>query len=353
MNDNSPREESCDALSRYVRQSLYAPLGTEGQARLAASTALVCGCGALGSVIANTLARAGVGHLRIVDRDFLELNNLQRQVLYDEQDVASGLPKAIAAKRRLEQINSQIVVEAIVEDVDYRNIKKLIEGVDVILDGTDNFETRFLLNDVAISSGTPWVYGGCIGAEGQTMTIVPGQTGCLRCLMKESPPPGTTPTCDTAGILGPIINVIASFEACEAIKIMSGHREAISRSLNVFDMWDNRSRQVKLESLRESADCPTCDHRQFPWLTGERGGQSAILCGRNAVQLTFERGKKLSLEQLAKKLEGAGKVTRNSFLLRFEVNDYRLTLFPDGRAIIGGTEDVAEAKTIYAKYIGN
>lgn len=353
MNTSSHPDDSHDPSARYVRQSLFGPLGDAGQARLGASSALICGCGALGSVIANTLARAGVGHLRIVDRDFLELNNLQRQVLYDEKDVASGLPKAIAAKNRLEQINSQVKVEAIVADIDYRNILTLLNGVDVILDGTDNFETRFLLNDAAIKSGIPWVYGGCIGAEGQTMTIVPGKTACLRCLMRESPPPGTTPTCDTAGILGPIINVIASYEACEAIKLLSGQADAVSRSLNVFDMWDNRIRQVNLQSLRETADCPTCDGREFPWLAGDRGGHTAVLCGRNAVQLTFDRENVLSLEKLAKQLETVGTVALNPFLLRFEVGDYRLTLFPDGRAIIGGTEDIAEAKSVYAKYIGN
>src|SRR6185503_17007210 len=203
----------------------YAPLGEAGQRRLAASRALICGCGALGSVLANTLARAGVGHLRIVDRDFLELNNLQRQVLYDEEDVAAGLPKAIAARQRLAKINSEIEIDAVVADVDHTNIERLLDGVDCLIDGTDNFETRFLLNDAAVKLGIPWVYGGCLGAEGQSLTILPGQTPCLRCLMSEPPPAGESPTCDTAGILGPIINVIASMQACEAIKILSGHRE--------------------------------------------------------------------------------------------------------------------------------
>src|SRR5262245_8449778 len=201
-------------LDRYARQVRYAPLGPEGQHRLLASRALVCGCGALGSVLANTLARAGVGHLRIVDRDFLELNNLQRQVLYEESDVAAELPKAIAAAEHLRRINSQIEIEPVVADVDAGNIMALCDGVDCIVDGTDNFETRFLLNDASLSTKIPWVYGGCIGAEGQSMTILPGETPCLRCLMSEPPPPGTTPTCDTAGILGPIIGVIASLQAC-------------------------------------------------------------------------------------------------------------------------------------------
>jgi adenylyltransferase/sulfurtransferase len=340
-------------LDRYVRQMRYPPLGDEGQRRLANSYALICGCGALGSVLANTLARAGVGHLRIVDRDFLQLNNLQRQVLYDEEDVASGLPKAVAAQNRLRRINSQIDIEAFVTDVDHTNITKLVDGVDVILDGTDNFETRFLLNDAAIKLKVPWVYGGCIGAEGQTMTVLPGETPCLRCLIKDAPPPGTTPTCDTAGILGPIVNVVASLQACEAIKILSGNRDAVSRTWNVFELWENRIRQIDLDSLRDHEDCPTCGRHEFPWLDGRRGSHTAVLCGRNAVQLTFpERQTAFSLETLAEQLAGVGKVTRNPFLLRLTVDQYVLTVFADGRAIINGTEDIAEARTVYAKYVG-
>jgi adenylyltransferase/sulfurtransferase len=339
--------------ARYARQSMFAPLGEEGQRQLERSSALVCGCGALGSVIANTLVRAGVGHVRLVDRDYLELNNLQRQVLYNEADVAEGLPKAIAAQRCLQRINSEVHIEAHVMDVDYRNIESLIEGVDVIVDGLDNFDTRFLLNDASIRFGIPWVYGGCIGGEGQTMTIVPGETACLRCLIPESPPPGTTPTCDTAGILGPVVNVIASYEACEAMKILSGRRAAVSRSLQVFDLWDNRVRQLSLESLRSTQSCPACDLRDFPWLAGERGGQPAVLCGRNAVQLTFPTGAAMPLTQLAEKLQAVGQVTSNPFLLRLEVDHYRITVFADGRAIVGGTNDVAEAKTVHARYIGS
>jgi molybdopterin/thiamine biosynthesis adenylyltransferase len=347
VNDSSPN------LDRYVRQMRYPPIGEAGQRKLLAGRALLCGCGALGSVLANTLARAGVGHLRIVDRDFLETNNLQRQVLYDEEDVAAGIPKAVAAEAKLRKINSQIQIEAIVADVDNSNIVALLDGVDVILDGTDNFETRFLLNDAAAKFGIPWVYGGCIGAEGQTMTIIPGDTPCLRCLMQDAPPPGTTATCDTAGILGPIVNVIASLQANEAIKILSGNRAAISRVLSVFELWDNRIRQVKLDSLKESADCPTCQGREYPWLEGQRGSHTAVLCGRNAVQLSFPDRHSLSLDTLADKLAGVGRVTRNRYLLRLAVDDFLITVFPDGRAIIGGTEDIAEAKTLYAKYIGS
>ncbi len=349
MSDRSPLPAE---LERYARQIRYAPIGQQGQQRLLAARVLICGCGALGSVLANTLARAGVGHLRIVDRDFLELNNLQRQVLYDERDVAAGVPKAIAARQHLEQINSTIEIEAIVADVNHLNIGRLVQGVDLILDGTDNFEIRYLLNDASHQYQVPWIYGGCIGAVGQTMNILPGQTPCFRCVHPEPPPPGATETCDSAGILGPIINVIASIEACEALKILTGHHEAISRTLQIFDLWDNRVRQIKLDALIGSDQCPACAHRQFPWLRGERGSHTAVLCGRNAVQLSTPQRVSVSLEALEEKLQGLGVISRNKYLLRLQVGEFTLNIFPDGRAIILGTENIAEAKTLYARYVG-
>lgn len=351
MPEPTAAESIPPGLARYVRQMRYAPLGEAGQQRLVQSSVLLCGCGALGSVLANTLVRAGVGRLRLVDRDFLELNNLQRQVLYDEHDVAAGLPKAVAAETKLRRINSQVDVEAVVTDVDYRNIGDLLDGMDLILDGTDNFETRFLLNDASLKWRIPWIYGGCIGSEGQTMSILPGDTPCLRCLMQDAPPPGTTATCDSAGILGPIVNVIASIQASEAIKILSGNRDAVSRSLQVFELWDNRFRQVQLDSLKDSVDCPTCQGREYPWLEGRRGSHTAVLCGRNAVQLTFPEQAALALDSLATRMQGVGEVTLNRFLLRLEVDNYTITVFPDGRAIIAGTDDITEAKTIHARYV--
>ncbi len=339
-------------LDRYIRQSRYPPLGEEGQRRLSQSGVLICGCGALGSVLADTLARAGVGRVRIVDRDFVEISNLQRQVLFDEEDVASRIPKAIAAAEKLRKVNSRIEIEPIVADVNHANIEKFADGMGMIVDGTDNFETRFLINDLAVRDGIPWVYGGCLGAEGQTMTILPGETPCLSCLMHECPPPGTMPTCDTAGILSPIIGVIASIEAVEAIKILSGNRQNISRQLTVVELWDNRLHQVDVSSLREQVDCPTCKQGDYPWLTGKQGSQAAVLCGRNAVQLTYP-GADISLDELARQFEGLGEVSRNPFLLRLKVDEYELTIFVDGRAIIGGTDDVATARTVYAKYVGN
>lgn len=342
-----------DPLERYARQVRFAPLGEEGQRRLLASRALVCGCGALGSVIADTLVRAGVGHVRLVDRDFLELNNLQRQVLYDEDDVRAELPKAIAAAQKLSRINSAVTVEPIVADVDATNVEALCRGVDVIVDGTDNFETRFLLNDAALEFGIPWVYGGCLGAEGQTMTILPGETACLRCLMRDPPPPGESPTCDTAGIVAPVIHVIAAIEALEAMKILAGRREAVQRGLVVVELWENRYRSVRLDGLRDSGECPACAGGERAWLRGQRGSRSAVLCGRNSVQLAPAAGEAVSLEMLAKKLSGVGRVTRNAFLLRLAVNDHTLTVFPDGRTIVGGTTDVAEARSLVARYIGS
>jgi len=352
MNSDPPAKELDIKTSRYARQMRFAPLGTAGQQKLLAARALVVGCGALGSVIANTLARAGVGKLRIVDRDFLELNNLQRQVLYDEDDVAAGLPKAIAAKNRLAKINSTIEIEPVVADVDHTNIERLLSGVDCLIDGTDNFETRFLLNDAAVKLRLPWIYGGCLGAEGQTLTILPGQTPCLRCLMPEPPPPGTTPTCDSAGILATIISVIASLEANEALKILSGHVAAISRTWMVFDLWDNTVRQIKLDAAK-TPDCPCCGRGEFAWLSGSRGSHTAVLCGRNAVQLSFPGRSTVSLAELEAKLAAVGRTTRNKYLVRAAIGPYQLTVFPDGRAVVGGTEEIAEARSVYAKYVGS
>jgi len=340
-------------LERYARQVRYAPLGEEGQRQLAQGRALVCGCGALGSMIANTLVRAGVGFVRIVDRDFVEVTNLQRQVLFDEQDAADALPKAVAAATKLKQINSDVVIDPVVADVHAGNIQQLAGDVNVIVDGTDNFETRFLVNDFAVKHGIPWVYGGCIGAEGQTMTILPGETGCLRCLISESPPPGSTPTCDTAGILASAAYVIASIQALEAIKILSDNRQAASRNLTIIELWENRIRQISVAHLREQASrCPACDDQQFPWLEGKLTGQAAVLCGRNSVQLSPPAPAELSLDALAEKLASVGQLRQNRYLLRLAVDGYLLTIFADGRAIVGGTDDPAVARTLYARYVG-
>ena len=349
MTPNFPATPSPD---RYRRQIRFAPLGAAGQQRLAAGRALICGCGALGSAIAGWLVRAGVGAVRIVDRDFVELSNLHRQTLFDEQDAAAGLPKAIAAAEKLRQINSTVAIEPIVADLGPENIEAFCKGVDVMLDGTDNFETRLLMNDAAVKRGMAWIYGGCVGSEAQTMTILPGETACLRCLLDTCPMPGSVPTCDSAGILGPVAGLVASLEAAEAMKILSGNRQAVRPGLMVVDAWQNQWRRVNVARLCGPPGCGACVRGEFPWLAGQAGSRTAVLCGRNAVQLS-RPGPAVALEQLAQRLQGIGRLTRNPFLVRLEVAPYEITLFADGRAIIHGTDDPATARTVYAKYVGN
>ncbi|MEL7496655.1 MAG: ThiF family adenylyltransferase [Planctomycetota bacterium] len=340
-------------MQRYSRQTRFAELGEHGQRRLGYSHAAIVGCGALGSVIANTLTRAGVGRIKLIDRDVVELSNLQRQVLYTESDVAEGLPKAIAAANHLRGINSSVEVEPVVADVTAGNIESICDSVDLVLDGSDNFEIRFLINDFCVKHGIPWIYGGCLGADGQTMTIVPGDTACLNCLMLQGPPPpGTTETCDSFGILSPIINLIASIESMEAIKLLSGNREAISRKLQVFSLWTNDVRQIDLSKLRDQVDCPACQQQTFVWLDGKRGSQTTVLCGRNSVQLTFPERGQIDLASIAKRLSDLGDVRANEYLVKFDTEEIELTIFEDGRAIVTGTDDPALARKYYAQYLG-
>ncbi len=348
--------------ARYSRQILFAPMGEEGQRRLSASRVLLVGCGALGTHLADTLVRAGVGHLRIIDRDFIELNNLQRQVLFDEDDIAAGLPKAEAARRKLARINSAVTVEAVVADANYRNIEQLADGADLLLDGTDNFETRYLINDLAVKTNRPWVYGACVGATGLSLPIVPGDTPCLRCVFEQGPPPELNPTCDTAGILGPVVAAVAAHQAMEALKILAGHPEAIDRRLYHFDAWQNRHILLDVSKAYEAGECPCCRQRRFDYLEGKLAGSTTVLCGRNAVQITpGEKGDGSNLcaapsgqigpvpffSALAEKLKAAGaaEVRFNAFMLKARLGDLDLTLFPDARAIITGTKDAAVART--------
>jgi molybdopterin-synthase adenylyltransferase len=341
------------SLDRYSRQMRFYGIGEEGQRRLLASHVTLCGCGALGTVLANALVRGGVGHVRLVDRDFIETNNLQRQILFDEHDVTENLPKAEAAARKLGAINSAVYVEPVVADIDRTNIVELTKDADLILDGTDNFEVRYLINDVAVKLGKPWVYGGCIGGHGQTMTILPGETPCLRCVFEAAPAPGEGGTCETAGVLAPIVNIVASFQAAEAFKILTGRREQINRELVYLDVWENVQRRIKIAPLLGKVDCPCCRRRRFEWLDGEQGSQTTSLCGRNAVQVSHRAAAQLNFEELARHLETLGTVSYNRFLLKFGVDGYEFTVFPDGRAIIKGTNDVDKARTLYAKYIGH
>lgn len=352
---NSDRDPMTMNLDRYSRQMRFTELGEAGQRRLLASKVLLCGCGALGTVLAETLARAGVGFLRIVDRDFVEYSNLQRQILFDESDVRDQLPKAIAAARKIERINSDVSVEPIVADVDYTNIRQLASGVDLILDGTDNFEVRFLINDCSLELGIPWVYAGCISSHGQSMPIFPNESACLRCLIESPPEPGSTETCDTAGILGPTVNVIASLQAMTAIKILAGRRDAVPLMLTNIDVWDASLRQMSVANLRERANCPACKHGERKWLSGQQGSQTTVLCGRNAVQVRPMQPTQWVLTEMANKLRSVGEVSGNPFLLRLKLTnpDYEITLFSDGRAIIKGTDDISVARAVYSRYIGS
>jgi len=334
---------------RYLRQTIFAPFGVAGQERLLAARVVIVGCGANGSMMANTLARAGVGTLVIADRDFVELKNLQRQILFDEDDVARNVPKAIAAAEKLRRVNSSIQIEGSVTDVNAENIEDLIAGATLIMDGTDNFETRFLINDACVKHSISWIYAGAVASYGMTMTIVPRETACLRCVFAREPAPGTLPTCDTAGIIPPIVNVMASIASAEAIKFIAGVGTRNAGIINV-DLWDNSFESF---AMTRRADCPACGQGKFEYLDGARGETAvAFLCGRNAMQVNPGRGHTLNLASLAERLGKIGKVSLNEYLLKLEIDNYELTIFPDARAIIKGTDDATVARSVYAKYIG-
>jgi molybdopterin/thiamine biosynthesis adenylyltransferase len=337
-------------FSRYIRQTIFPGIGQAGQQKLAEARVVVVGCGATGTVIANHLARAGVGHLIVADRDFVELHNLQRQLLFDEQDVADNLPKAAAAERKLRAINSDIEVRGLVIDVNAENIEDLIEGATLVMDGADNFETRYILNDACLKQDIPWIYTGAVATYGMSQTIIPGQTACLRCHFEEIPPPGTNATCDTAGVVGPVVAAVASVSATEAIKLIVGQGE-LNRGIIHVDLWYNTFEQF--ESRGPRPDCPACQQRNFEFLNQETGGQAVNLCGRDAIQIRPPGAGRLPLAELAGRLEAVSRITaRNDYLLRFDVDGYEITLFADARAIIKGTEDEVVARGLYAKYVG-
>jgi len=336
---------------RYSRQILYPPIGEAGQQRISSSSVAVVGCGALGSVSASLMARAGVGRLRIIDRDFVEISNLQRQLLFDEEDVREMKPKAVAAAEKLGRANSAIAVEAVVRDVNPDTAVELLRGASLILDGTDNFETRFLINDVSVRHDIPWIYAACVGAYGLTMNILPGDTACLRCVMESAPAPGTVPTCDTAGVLGPLVSVIAGIQGAEALKYLSGNQEAMSRDLVSVDAWSQTVTRVEVPKSGGRKRCETCDGLEFSYLSG-KGSRSATICGRNAVQVTPEGRGPIDLEDLAARLSGVTQVQSSRFLVRFSMDGLQVAVFQDGRAIITGTKDAAVARGAYAKYIG-
>ena len=326
---------------------LFAPLGPEGQERLSEASAVLVGCGAIGAASANLLVRAGIGRLRIVDRDFVETSNLQRQTLFDEADASEALPKAVAAERKLRAINSEVQVEGVVADLSSRNVSEMLSGFPLILDGTDNFETRFLVNEFAVKTQTPWIYAAAVASYGLTLTILPGQTACLACLV-ESSSVGLEETCDTIGVLGPIVNLISSLQVAEAIKLLSGRQAALHLRLLSCDVWSGRIQSVRPE---RNPDCPVCLRHEFAHLSGQ-AQPHITMCGRDSVQI-HERRRVLDLKALEQRLRSTvPDVRQNGFLLRFQVPPYEMTVFSDGRAILKGTKDPAVARSLYAKYIG-
>ncbi len=335
-------------FERYARQTRLPEIGAEGQQKLSQSSALVIGCGALGSTLANTLVRAGIGSIRIVDRDVLELNNLQRQVLFDEEDVAAGLPKAEAAVSKLRRINSSVQIDGHVTDVTPKNIESLMSDVSLVLDATDNFESRYVINDAAVKHAKPWIYGGVIGMTGMTMNVLPGKGPCLRCVFPTAPPAGSFPTCETAGVLNTVPAVIASIQATEALKILCGDEPSLQ--MVYVDMWKQTFRQM---AVSRDEDCPACGLNKFDFLSTEETAWTTTLCGRNAVQITPGEGVRLELKKLGDELATMGQVSFNGSVLRFVINDHEMLLFPDGRAMINGTDDEMLARSLYARYIGS
>lgn len=335
---------------RYSRQILFREIGMSGQEKLLNSRLLLVGCGALGASHAEMLTRAGVGKLRIVDRDFVEVTNLQRQTLFKESDAIERLPKAIAAKTRIAEINFETHVEAIIADVNNSNIESFIEGCDLILDGTDNFQVRYLLNDACVKHKKIWIYGAAVSSYGTTMTIIPGETPCLRCIFDEMPDAGSAPTCDTAGVIMPIIATVSATQVSEALKILVGDTDSLHRSLMQFDVWANDRQRIKLGE--PNPDCKCCGQKTFEFLDAESQEFSAVLCGRNAVQIAPSNSTQLDLQQLAEKLQNIAEVRQNEYLVRFVAGENEVTVFRDGRAIVKGTDDISIARSLYARYVG-
>lgn len=339
-------------LSRYSRQTLFEPIGVQGQKRLLQSRVAVVGMGALGTVLANHMVRAGVGFVRVIDRDFVEASNLQRQMLYHEEHAAEGLPKAAAAAETLRRINSGVTVEPVIADLTWANAEELLSDVDLVLDGTDNFQVRFLINDVCVKHGIPWVYGGGVSANGMTMPILPGETPCLRCLFDTAPAPGSVATCDTAGVIGPIIHIVASYQAVEAMKILVGAHDKVRRTMLNVSIWDYSTNSIDISRAKRPA-CICCGKNQFEFLEPHAGDNTTSLCGRNTIQISPAEPWDVDLQAMADRLSLSGRVEKNKFLVRFYATDeLRMVIFQDGRVLVQGTDDLATARSLYAKYIG-
>lgn len=338
------------SLERYSRQMLLPGWGKEGQQRLRQSRAVVVGCGALGSHVASHLVRAGVGRLVLADRDFVEWSNLPRQALYAEADAQASVPKAVAAARRLGQINSQVQIEGRVVDVNADTVEDLLAGSDLVLDGSDNFEVRYLINEACVKHGIPWTYGGVLGTYGLMAAIVPGETPCLRCLLGPMPGPGTVPTCETAGVLGTVVAVIAALEVTEGLKLLMDRGDELLQSLVMVDVWKGDFERV--EAQKGTPSCPVCDQGRYDLLEAKLGSTAVVLCGRSAVQVIPRPARKLDLASLGERLQGAGLVSANEYLVRLDVEGAQLTVFADGRTIVKGTDDPARARVLFARYVG-
>ncbi len=356
------------SLTRYHRQMLLQGIGETGQRHLREAKVMVLGCGALGSVVADLLARAGVGTLVIVDRDLVELTNLQRQVLFDEDDVAAARPKAEAARRRIAHINADVKVVSIVDDINQSNIESFAEGADLLVDGLDNFDTRYLANDYAVKHGVPYVYGAAVGTSGMAFTVLPHSGAgsrwpesaagpCLRCLFDEPPPVGTTPTCDTVGVLAPAVGMVANYQVAQSIKVLTRNFADLEHSLMNVDVWSQQLMTLDVSKARDSGDCPCCVHGQYDWLEGRAGTRAESLCGRDAVQLRPAGDDGVTdLESVATRLAGHGKVRKNDLLVQATVtdsgHDFELTVFANGRAIVKGTDEIAVARSVIARFVG-
>ncbi|GAB7388857.1 molybdopterin-synthase adenylyltransferase MoeB [Bacillaceae bacterium] len=341
-----------DQKTRYSRQLLFPYIGKQGQDRLAESHVTIVGMGALGTVLANHMVRSGVGFVRMIDRDFVEPSNLQRQILYDENDAKESLPKVIAAQRKLQAINSDVALEAIIADLNATNAEELLKNSDLVLDGTDNFHVRFLINDVCVKYRIPWIYGGAVSDKGMFAVIRPGITPCLRCLFDQPPASGHGETCDTVGVIAPIVSIVASFQAAEALKILVGDEEHLNPNLEHFLIWQNEHTKLNIKNAR-NPECPACGKREFYFLDpANETNRETTLCGRNTVQIQPQAKGKLDLDELAARLQRIGPVEKNKFLLRFSPGDYTLVVFADGRVLVQGTDDISIARSVYAKYIG-
>jgi adenylyltransferase/sulfurtransferase len=335
--------------SRYSRQIILPQIGTAGQKRLAEGRIAIAGCGALGSASATLAVRAGIGYVRLIDRDFVELSNLQRQTLYTEADVESGMPKAAIAAERLRAANSEVEVEGIVTDLTAANAESLLGGFDVIVDAIDNFEARFLINDLALKTGTPWVYGAVIATYGLTMDVLPGEGPCLRCLLPDPPAPGSVDTCATAGVFGPVVECIAALQVAETVKLLLGLRDDLRSGLAEFDVWDG---ELRVTDVPRAADCPACVRGEYEYLNASATAETVSLCGRDTLQIAVSRRDPLDLDDLANRLEADRPVKRTPFMLRFEAEGHELNVFADGRAIVKGTTDETVGRILYAKYVG-